>query len=269
MEHSSAGGCRELPPKLLAEQKAERYSVDLLVQGTTTVINGLIPVKAVIPIPTLSRRPQQPRTLPRGSIKNSASPTKPAQYNLVMSVYILPSFVFNPNLLAARTDQNAWKDLLAPKWKGKLVMRDPRLAGGGLAIATLWYVNPKLGKEFIQKIFTAQELALSRDDRQLLDFVGQAKFPIAIGPSEVLAKEWIGKGLPVRQTESRSAARGRLDHSGKRRSFNPQKIRRIRTPCKVYLDHPLSKEGQTEWEQSDWVRQSARRMCRAITWRSI
>jgi hypothetical protein len=41
-----------------------------------------------------------------------------------------------------------------------------------------------LGKEFIQKIFTAQELALSRDDRQLLDFVGQAKFLIAIGPSE-------------------------------------------------------------------------------------
>ena len=49
MEHSSAAGA-QLPPKLLAEQKAERYSVDLLVQGTTTVINGLMPVKALIPI---------------------------------------------------------------------------------------------------------------------------------------------------------------------------------------------------------------------------
>ena len=49
VEHSSAAGA-QLPPKLLAEQKAERYSVDVLVQGTTTVINGLIPVKAVMPI---------------------------------------------------------------------------------------------------------------------------------------------------------------------------------------------------------------------------
>src|SRR3972149_5461313 len=39
-----------LPPKLLAEQKAKRYSVDLLVQGTGSVIGGLLPVKAVTPI---------------------------------------------------------------------------------------------------------------------------------------------------------------------------------------------------------------------------
>ena len=36
------------------------------------------------------------------------------QYNLVMSVYILPPFVYNPNLVAAK-EINAWKDLLAPK----------------------------------------------------------------------------------------------------------------------------------------------------------
>ena len=49
VEHSGAAGA-QLPPKLLAEQKSERYSVDLLVQGTTTVITGLLAVKAVIPI---------------------------------------------------------------------------------------------------------------------------------------------------------------------------------------------------------------------------
>ena len=37
VEHSSTAGA-QLPPKLLAEQKAERYNVDLLVQGTTTVM---------------------------------------------------------------------------------------------------------------------------------------------------------------------------------------------------------------------------------------
>ena len=49
VEHSGSAGA-QLPPKLLAEQKSERYTVDLLVQGTTTVITGLMSVKAVIPI---------------------------------------------------------------------------------------------------------------------------------------------------------------------------------------------------------------------------
>src|SRR5688572_20980746 len=49
VEHSGSAGA-QLPPKLIAEQKSERYSVDLLVQGTTTVITGLMSVKAVVPI---------------------------------------------------------------------------------------------------------------------------------------------------------------------------------------------------------------------------
>jgi iron(III) transport system substrate-binding protein len=246
VEHSSAAGA-QLPPKLLAEQKAERYSVDVLVQGTTTVINGLMPVKAVIPIQPYLVGPNSRDPAPWFNKKFSFA-DEAGQYNLVMSVYILPSFVFNPKLVAAN-EINAWKDLLAPKWKSKLVMRDPRLAGGGLAIATLWYVNPKLGKEFIQKIFTAQELALSRDDRQLLDFVGQGKYPIAIGPSEVLAKEWIGKGLPVRQMNPEALQEGALTTAGNGALSIPKNPPHPNA-LKVYLDYLLSKEGQTEWSKA-------------------
>jgi iron(III) transport system substrate-binding protein len=246
VEHSSAAGA-QLPPKLLAEQKAERYSVDLLVQGTTTVINGLIPVKAVIPIQPYLVGPNSRDPAPWFNKKFSFA-DEVAQYNMVMSVYILPSFVYNPTLVAAK-EINAWKDLLAPKWKGKLVMRDPRLAGGGLAIATLWYANPKLGKDFMQKIFTAQELALSRDDRQLLDFVGQGKYPIAIGPSEVLAKEWMGKGLPVRQMNPEALQEGALTTAGNG-AISIAKNPPHPNALKVYLDYLLSKEGQTEWSKA-------------------
>lgn len=246
VEHSSAAGA-QLPPKLLAEQKAERYSVDVLVQGTTTVINGLIPVKAVIPIQPYLVGPNSRDPAPWFNKKFSFA-DEAAQYNLVMSVYILPSFVYNPTLVAAK-EINAWKDLLAPKWKGKLVMRDPRLAGGGLAIATLWYANPKLGKDFIQKIFTAQELALSRDDRQLLDFVGQGKYPIAIGPSEVLAKEFIAKGLPVRQFNPEALQEGALTTAGNG-ALSIAKNPPHPNALKVYLDYLLSKEGQTEWSKA-------------------
>jgi iron(III) transport system substrate-binding protein len=246
VEHSSTAGA-QLPPKLLAEQKAERYNVDLLVQGTTTVITGLMPVKAVIPIQPYLGGPNS-RDSSAWFNKRFSFADEAAQYNLVMSVYILPPYVYNPTLVDAK-EINAWNDLLAPRWKGKLVMRDPRLAGGGLAIATLWYANPKLGKEFIQKIFTAQELALSRDDRQLLDFVGQGKYPIAIGPSEVLAKEWIGKGLPVRQMNPEALQEGALTTAGNGALSIPKNPPHPNA-LKVYLDYLLSKEGQTEWSKA-------------------
>ena len=75
VEHSSAAGA-QLPPKLLAEQKAERYSVDVLVQGTTTGINGLMRVKAVFRSSRISSVPTA-TIPPHGLTKNSVSLTKP------------------------------------------------------------------------------------------------------------------------------------------------------------------------------------------------
>ena len=102
-----------MPPKLLAEQKAERYSVDLLVQSTTTVINGLIPVKAVIPIQPYLVGPSSRESAPWFNKKFSFA-DEAGQYNLVMSVYILPSFVFNPNLLAAQQIKTRGKTCSRP-----------------------------------------------------------------------------------------------------------------------------------------------------------
>ncbi|MGH7767391.1 MAG: extracellular solute-binding protein [Candidatus Binatia bacterium] len=248
VEHSGSAGA-QLPPRLLAEQKSERYSVDLLVQGTTTVITGLMSVKAVIPIRPYLVGPNT-RDASVWLNKKLSFADDAEQHNMVMSVYILPPFVYNPTLVSPG-EINAWRDLLAPKWKGKMAARDPRLAGGGLAIATLWYTNPKLGKEYIQKLLGgAQDITVSRDDRQLLDFVGQGKFPIAIGPSEVLAKEFIAKGLPVRQFNPEALQEGALTTAGNSAISVPKNPPHPNA-LKVYLDYLLSKEGQTEWSKAN------------------
>jgi ABC-type Fe3+ transport system substrate-binding protein len=246
VEHSGSAGA-QLPPKLIAEQKSDRYSVDLLVQGTTTVITGLMSVKAVIPIQPFLVGPNT-RDSSVWLNKKFSFADEAAQYNLVMSVYILPPFVFNPTMLPPN-EITAWRDLLAPKWKGKMAARDPRLAGGGLAIATFWYAHPKLGKEFIQKLFASQEITISRDDRQLLDFIGQGKYPLAIGPSEVLAKEFIAKGLPVRQFNPEALQEGALTTAGNGAISVPKNPPHPNA-LKVYIDYLLSKEGQTEWSKA-------------------
>jgi ABC-type Fe3+ transport system substrate-binding protein len=222
--------------------------VDLLIQGTTTVITGLMSVKAVIPIRAYlvgpNTRDQSVWFNKKFSFADDAE-----QYNMVMSVYILPPFVYNPTLVSPE-EINSWRDLLAPKWKSKMAARDPRLAGGGLAIATFLYANPKLGKEYIQKLYGSQDIAVSRDDRQLLDFVGQGKYPIAIGPSEVLAKEFIAKGLPVRQFNPEALQEGALTTAGNSAISIPKNPPHPNA-LKVYLDYLLSKEGQTEWSKAN------------------
>ncbi len=246
VEHSGSAGT-QTPPKLLAEQKANIYSVDLLVQGTTTVISGLLPAKAIIPIKPFMVGPNTADASVWLNKKFSFA-DEAGQYNLLMSVYITPPFVYNTTMVSGK-EIMAWKDFLAPKWKGKLAVRDPRQAGGGLSVATFWYANPKLGKDFIQKLFSSQDIALSRDDRQLLDFVGQRKYPIAIGPSEVLSKEWAHKGVPVRQYNPEVLQEGAKTTAGNGAIAVPRNPPHPNA-LKVYIDYLLSRQGQTEWSKA-------------------
>src|SRR5438034_113382 len=71
-----------------------------------------------------------------------------------------------------------FKDLLDPKWKGKIAMDDPRREGPGIeALAVL--ANSQ-GKEFVQKLL-AQEVTFTRQPRQIAEWVARGSFPIAIG----------------------------------------------------------------------------------------
>ncbi len=246
VEHGGIAGA-QLPPKLLAEQRSELYSVDLLVLGTTTAINGLLPVKAVIPIKPFMVGPNTADASVWLNKKFSFADDA-GQYIVLMSVYIQPPFVYNTTMISAK-EITAWKDLLAPKWKGKLAVRDPRLAGGGLANATFWYASPKLGKEFIKKLFASQEITMSRDDRQLLNYVGQRKYPIAIGPSEVLTKEWALKGVPVDRYNPEGMQEGALTTAGNGALCVPRNPPHPNA-LKVYIDYILSKQGQTEWSKA-------------------
>jgi len=246
VEHSGMAGA-QMPPRLLADQKAKLYSIDLLVQGAGSVISGLLPVKAIIPI--------KPFMVGPNAVDASAWLNKrfnftdeSGQYILAMSAHIMPPFAYNMTMVSPK-EIASWTDLLAPKWKGKLAIRDPRMSGGGLANATCWYANPKLGKEFIRKLFGSQEVALIRDDRQLLDFVGHQKYPIAIGPNSVLVKELMGKGVPVREYNPEALQEIAVTTAGNGTlsvPLNPPHPNAL----KVYIDYLLSKQGQTEWSKA-------------------
>ena len=116
--------------------------------------------------------------------------------NLIMGMTTRPAFVINPNLVNPK-EFKSFKDLLKPKWRGKIIVgRDPRRPGPGQSIFTFFYLHPDLGPKFIREL-ARQNLALLQSDRQSLDMLGKGKYSILLGPAETVTSDLMKKGVPI------------------------------------------------------------------------
>ena len=69
----------------------------------------------------------------------------------------------------------SWWDLINPKWKGKIIGYDPSIAGVARNVLWYLYMNKFLGPEFMSKLYGDMQLTLSRDHRQLVDWLADGK----------------------------------------------------------------------------------------------
>jgi iron(III) transport system substrate-binding protein len=137
----------------------------------------------------------------------------------------------------------SYKDLLNPKWKGQIATDDPRRSGPGQASFTFFYLHPELGPDFIRAL-ARQELVVFRDPSQLVNLVGQGKYPILIGPRDTMLADALKRSLPI-SIVNPSMVREGSDISPA--SGNVAMFNRAPHPnaAKVYINWLLSKEGQT------------------------
>ena len=142
----------------------------------------------------------------------------------------------------------SYQELLDAKWKKKIVLHDPRVAGPGQATFTFFFLHPELGANFIRAL-AQQEPLILRDHRQEADSVGQGRYAILLGGNEATVEELIKQGVSLAIVEPRQLREG-SDISpgfGALSLFN-------RPPhpnaAKVYLNWLLSKEGQSEFSRA-------------------
>ncbi len=104
---------------------------------------------------------------------------------------------YNTNLVNPGEIESYW-DLVDSKWKGKIIVPDPRdprvrgISGSGLL---LFYHHPNLGPKFIRRLFGEMDVALSRDYRQMMDWLAVGKFGIYFFSRG--ADDAVAQGLPV------------------------------------------------------------------------
>jgi iron(III) transport system substrate-binding protein len=236
----------QIPPKLLTERSAEKFTTDLVIVGTTTIVGTLLPANALDPIrPFLAGPDARDESAWLGGKYDFADEAE--QYNLVALGRVQVPFVYNPTLVSPQ-EFTSYQDLLQPKWKGRLAMYDPRAAGAALDIMTFMYSNPGLGKPFLEQLF-AQEPAIGREDRQLLDWVARGQYPLAIGPSGVIAYELKGRGLSLELFPGDGLREGSFVAAS---NGTIALVNRAPHPnaTKVYLNFILSREGQEEWSKA-------------------
>jgi iron(III) transport system substrate-binding protein len=238
----SAGSA--VPPKLFAERDAGQFRVDLIVNGTTTQLD-LVQGNALDPIAPYLVGPNA-RDTSRWQGGKLDFVDSAQTYNVVYGNTVKTPFAYHPGQVSP-DEIRSFKDLLNPRWKGRMAMYDPRSAGSGLSLATFWYTHDELGREFIRQLL-AQNLVFSRDDRQLLDWVVRGQYAIAIAPAERMMTEFRSKGVPVHLIGGESVREGTYLAAGTssvgvvNRPPHPNALR-------VYLDYLLSREGQLEWSK--------------------
>lgn len=183
----------QVPPKISSERRAGLYIVDVQIGGTTTILTSLkqfaVPIKPYLILPEVT----DPKAWWDGRLDFS---DEAEEINLVFTINVDPRVVYNSDLVNPRDIPSFW-DLTKPQWKGKIIMRDPRTAGGGLATATFWDLHPQLGMDYI-KAFAANKPFLTRDGRLQAEWVGRGKYSITVAPDNASVFEFTRAGMPLK-----------------------------------------------------------------------
>ena len=225
------------------ERRAGKYLWDVFVQGTSTALIYMKPQGIIDPIEPALLLPE----VTEGKYWEGGSPqfSDKDHYNVLLGLVTRPAFAINTKLVKV-SDFTAFRDLLDPKWKGKIIVgRDPRGPGPGQSIFTFFYMNPKLGPDFIRAL-AKQNLTVLRDDRQSLDMLGRGRFSILLGPAETVTSDLAKVGVPVGLVPPQGLAEGGPLSPG---PASLMLVNRAPHPnaARVYINWLLSREGQTEF----------------------
>ena len=187
------GSAAQIQQRLLAERRAGKFLADVvrLGGGTTTVLSK---AKALDPIAPTFILPEVKDTSKWLDGKHHYNDGE-NQYVFAYAAWPLHLLGYNTQLVDAQA-LRGYSDLLEPKWKGKITIKDPREPGGGSPLLFLYH-NPQLGPEYIKKLFTVGGLTFIRDVRQQLDWIASGKYPIALTPQATEVEAAKKKGLPV------------------------------------------------------------------------
>lgn len=241
---SGRGG--DLISRIMAERRAEKYVTDIYLGSSGTPMDVLHPAKALEPIPTFMILPEV-KDPSKWFRKQHHYADPDAKFIFVFEGVVRADMAFNTTLVDPKEFTSYW-DLLKPKWKGKIAAMDPKLPGFPSGLLQFSYYHPDLGARFLRQLFGEMDIVVSREARQLVDWLAVGKFAIALAPSASEVQAGIKQGLPLGRFEPRAFKEG-IYMRATQGSLSILSQLPHPNAAKVFVNWLLSREGQTQYQK--------------------
>lgn len=194
----STGSSGQQADRVLAERKGGVYSLDIWMGGITSANTRLLPAKAVDPIGPLLVHPE---VLDKKAWYGGEGPVlmDPERKYLVAFAGnggLTSEITYNTKLVNPDEINSFW-DLLNPKWKGKMVGRDPSTAGVGQSTA-FYYMHPRIGPDFLRRLLTEMRVTIAPNARQAAEWLALGKYAICLFACGREVRALMEQGMPVR-----------------------------------------------------------------------
>jgi iron(III) transport system substrate-binding protein len=193
--HFSAPTQTERDSRFLQEREAGIAKVDVMISGSAGVNARVKPTGALQDVRPFLILPEV--TDPKNWMDGEIIWVDEEQQYMLMSEATVNSAVAINEAVGANEIQSWW-DLLNPKFKGKIVMTDPRQSGGGFSRTIFFFYTPELGPEFVRRFYSESGVTFSSDTRQNIEWVTSGRALVNVNPGSIDVVEAQKMGLNVR-----------------------------------------------------------------------
>jgi iron(III) transport system substrate-binding protein len=233
---------RDFFPRYFQERQAGLYQWDIMLVPATEPLVQAVPVGAVDPIRPLIVRPDVLDDKNWSDGFEGGFLDKGKQYDYAITRSRSQSLWIDTTQVKDG-EIKSYKDLLDPKWKGKILAGDLRTKGSGFWAGTALRI--KTGSDdIIRQLWKDQEAQLSTDARQLTEQIVRGVYPIGVGAISLsILLDFLAQGqgknlkpIPTVEMDYVNSSDHVLHYANK--APNPN-------ASKVFVNWVLSKEGST------------------------
>lgn len=169
---------RDFWPKVLKEREVGKHLWDIRVGGATTQAwrlssqGGIAPVRPMFMLPEVTNEKNW-----YGGFDHMYT-DRGKKFFPTFCVYASAFAYYNKDFI--KQDKFEVKEMLDPKWKGKISMAEPSEGSATVTMAMLMK-DPRYGKKFIRALIEDQKPIITKNRRQLMGWFVSGKYPISIG----------------------------------------------------------------------------------------
>lgn len=190
----------EVAEKVLAERRAGLHIPDIYIGGATTIITQLKPAGVFDSFDQTLILPEvaDPKVWWGGRLN-----WVDKEHQIFMfEAFVSGEIGINTELVKPE-EIKTMDELMNPKWKGKIIINDPTVAGTGAKYIGVWAT--RRGWDYWRELVKKQEPVVLRDQRLQVEWLARGKGAILVVPKPEPLSEFMKAGAAVKTMPIREA----------------------------------------------------------------